>query len=163
LSGVQSSGKTDGGTGSNMFGQLLTWLQESKEKHYIVATCNDIGILLELSQGALMRRFDDVFFVDLPSEKERKDILSIMVKRYNAGDIAKKLQKVETKGWTGAEIEKLVKSALYDGVEVAASRIKPIAIQNRDIIQKAREWAEFNAIMANDSEKEELTVSRKIS
>jgi hypothetical protein len=147
LSGVASSGKTDGGTGSNMFGQLLTWMQESKENHYVVATCNDIDDLLSLSQGAFIRRFDDIFFVDLPGENEVAAILDIMCKRYKA-DI-----QIDTKrlvGYTGAEIEKIVKSSLYDGLEVALSQVKPISVQNKDVIEKARKWASNNAILANE-------------
>jgi SpoVK/Ycf46/Vps4 family AAA+-type ATPase len=150
LSGVQSSGKTDGGTGANMFGQLLTWMQESKAKHYIVATCNDIDDLFAISQGALIRRFDDIFFVDLPSEEERREIYQIMLRRYNVNDPAfLALDAGMFREWTGAEIEKFVKNALYDGIGKAMENIRPIAQQNREKIEKAREWAKWNAISAN--------------
>jgi hypothetical protein len=153
LSGVQSSGKTDGGTGANMFGQLLTWMQESKAKHYIVATCNDIDDLFAISQGALIRRFDDIFFVDLPSEEERREIYQIMLRRYNVNDPAfSALDIAIFREWTGAEIEKFVKNALYDGIGKALENIRPIAQQNREKIEKAREWAKWNAISANGSE-----------
>jgi len=153
LSGVQSSGKTDGGTGANMFGQLLTWMQESKAKHYIVATCNDIDDLFAISQGALIRRFDDIFFVDLPSEEERREIYQIMLRRYNVSDPAfSALDAGIFREWTGAEIEKFVKNALYDGIGKALENIRPIAQQNREKIEKAREWAKWNAISANGSE-----------
>jgi hypothetical protein len=150
LAGVGSSGKTDGGTGANMFGQLLTWFSESKEKHYIVATCNDINVLLELSQGALMRRFDDVFFVDLPSPVERLEIVKIMCDRYDLDEGARlEVYAANMTNWTGAEIEKLVRGSIFDGVGVAASRIRPISEQNKIVIDKAREWAKWNAILAN--------------
>lgn len=151
LSGVQSSGKTDGGTGANMFGQLLTWMQESSAKHYIVATCNDIDDLFAISQGALIRRFDDIFFVDLPSSEERQEIYQIMLARYKVSDPAMLVIDMGAVGqeWTGAEIEKFVKNALYDGVGVALGNVRPIAQQNREKIGKAREWARFNAISAN--------------
>lgn len=151
LSGVQSSGKTDGGTGANMFGQLLTWMQESTALHYIVATCNDIDELFALSQGALIRRFDDIFFVDLPGPGERKEIYWIMLKRYGCGEDIK-LNAFDVSAfveWTGAEIEKFVKNSLYDGVEKAFGNIRPIARQNAEKINKARKWAEGNAIFAN--------------
>lgn len=82
VSGVQSSGRTDGGTTSAMFGALLTWMQESESPHYLVGTVNDIDELLSASQGALLRRFDDLFYVDAPDEDERKSIIAIMNRRY---------------------------------------------------------------------------------
>lgn len=147
LGGVQSSNKTDGGTTSAMFGLLLTWMQESKSQKYIVATCNDVDDILAISQGALLRRFDDIFFVDLPSENERKEILSIMNKRYNTNlslDLASRME-----GWTGAEIEKFTIASIYDGVEEAFVSVKPIFHQNREKIERAREWARYNARLAN--------------
>jgi len=153
LGGVQSSNRTDGGTTSAMFGFLLTWMQESRTRKYIIATSNDIDDLLTISQGALLRRFDDIFFVDLPSLEERQEILLIMNKRYNTElsvDICSKME-----GWTGAEIEKFVVSSIYDGVDEAFANIKPIYHQNRDKIEKAREWARFNARLANGNGKTE--------
>lgn len=161
LGGVQSSNKTDGGTTSAMFGHLLTWMQESKTPKYIVATCNDIDDLLAISQGALLRRFDDVFFVDLPSEEERKEILQIMNKKYNANIDPVLVSEME--GWTGAEIEKFVISSIYDGVEDALHNIKPIFHQSRDKIEKARQWAMHNARLANSIEPQQKNKNRKIN
>jgi SpoVK/Ycf46/Vps4 family AAA+-type ATPase len=147
LTGVQSSGKTDGGTTAGMFGHLLTWMQESTTPKYIVATCNDIEDLLSASQGAFLRRFDDLFFVDLPSREDRVKILKIMNKRYGTEckcDIVDQMD-----GWTGAEIEKFVVSSLYDGIEVAMANVHPIYQQNRAKIDAARDWAKDNARLAN--------------
>jgi len=160
LGGVQSSNRTDGGTTSAMFGFLLTWMQESRTRKYIIATSNDIDDLLTISQGALLRRFDDIFFVDLPSFDERQEILSIMNKRYNTDlslDLCAKME-----GWTGAEIEKFVVSSIYDGVDEAFANIKPIYHQNRDKIEKAREWARYNARLANGNGKTEARKGRRI-
>ena len=147
MSGVQSSGKTDGGTTSGMFGHFLTWLQESEVAKYIVATCNDIGDLLQISQGALLRRFDDVFFIDIPTLEEREIILGIMNKRYGT-DISKDTVK-HMPNWTGAEIEKFVRSSIYDGVDEALTRTIPVYQQNQAVIDKARTWAKKNARLAN--------------
>ena len=147
LGGVQSSNRTDGGTTSAMFGHLLTWMQESTSPKYVIATCNDIDDLLSISQGALLRRFDDVFFVDLPSDSERKEILSIMNARYGTDFDLSLTSRME--GWTGAEIEKFVISAIYDGEDEAFANTKPIYLQNREKIEKAREWARYNARLAN--------------
>jgi len=160
LGGVQSSNRTDGGTTSAMFGYLLTWMQESKAPKYIVATCNDVEDLLSISQGALLRRFDDVFFVDLPSVRERTAILSIMNRRYNADLPSNLVSRMD--GWTGAEIEKFVVASIYDGLEEAFANIKPIYCQNRDKIEKAREWAKYNARPANDNGQNGLNNDRRI-
>jgi SpoVK/Ycf46/Vps4 family AAA+-type ATPase len=147
-----------------MFGQLLTWMQESKAKHYIVATCNDIEELFTLSQGALIRRFDDIFFVDLPSASERAEIYQIMLARYKVSDPALLALDMGELGseWTGAEIEKFVKNAMYDGLGVALANVRPIAQQNRERIAKAREWARYNAIAANGDGAIEQVKGRQI-
>lgn len=153
LSGVQSSGHVDAGITSTMFSSLLTWMQESKSPHYLVATCNEIQDLLEISQGALLRRFDDIFFVDLPTEKERVEIIDIMNKRYKTslnGNLASR-----TEGWTGAEIEKYVVASVYEGEESSFINVKPISKQNATILDKAREWAKFNARPANSKDADE--------
>ena len=148
IGGVQSSNKTDGGVTAGMFGYLLTWMQESKTPHYIVATCNEIQDLLAISQGALLRRFDDIFFVDLPTVSERKEILAIMNARYKTNLNSDLCERMEH--YTGAEIEKLCKASVYDGIEDAFQNVKPLFIQNQEIIEKARQWASFNARFANE-------------
>ena len=83
--GVQSSGKTDGGAGSASYGIFLNEMEETIKAGYsvyVVATCNDIDELLAASQGAIMRRFDAVFYCDLPSEDERRDIINFMAGKY---------------------------------------------------------------------------------
>ena len=117
---------------------------------------------MSLSQGALIRRFDDIFFVDLPNEKEIAEILSIMFKKYRV-ESTETLQ-IDTKrllGYTGAEIEKIVKNSLYDGIETALKNVKPIAQQNKAVIDKARQWAKNNAIMANGET--EVVTGRKLN
>lgn len=160
LSGVLSSGQVDAGTTSTMFGTLLTWMQESKSPHYIIATCNQIEDLLAISQGALLRRFDDIFFVDTPSRSEREEIIKIMNKKYNTKlnhDLADR-----TEGWTGAEIEKFVIASIYEGEEEAFKNIKPISKQNEAILSKAREWSKYNCRLANSKETEIKSEGRKI-
>ncbi|MCF1193346.1 AAA family ATPase, partial [Mangrovimonas sp. AS39] len=59
LSGTQSSGQTDGGTTSRVFGTILTWMQEHKSNIIVIATANDVGAL----PPELLRRFNEIFFV----------------------------------------------------------------------------------------------------
>ena len=163
IGGVQSSNKTDGGTTSNMFGYLLTWMQESKTKKYIVGTVNDIGDLLQISSGALVRRFDDIFYVDVPSTKERREILAIMNKRYNTKIELAYAEVMEN--WTGAEIEKCVIASVYDGFESAMKIIRPIYNSNSANMKTLKKWALDNARVANvlDSEEHPSDGVRSIS
>jgi len=152
--GVASSNRTDGGTTSRMFGQLLHWMQESKHRKYIVATCNDVIELFTISQGALVRRFDDVFFVDVPNTIERREIIAIMNGRYGTTfDV--KVWAGKCEGWTGAEIEKFVIASIYDGEDSALDAVHPIYQQNREIIDKLRDWAKANARCANKADTHE--------
>lgn len=155
VAGAQSSGRTDGGTSIAMFGHLLTWLQE-RSTAYTVATCNDIGVLLSLSQGALLRRFDATFFVDLPATTERRKIIEIHADRLGINPADYQL---DTTGWTGAEIETWLRNSMFDGVQTAHAQIRPIAVQNAAIIEAARQWATMNAIPANEPEAVPATIS----
>jgi len=117
---------------------------------------------LAISQGALLRRFDDIFFVDLPSAEERREILAIMNARYKTTIDLALASKME--GWTGAEIEKFVIASLYDGIDEAFANTKPLYEQNREVIELAREWAKFNARIANsESEGDHKKNVRKVA
>ncbi len=163
FAGVASSARTDGGTTLGMIGRLMTAMQDFRDEGipvYWVATVNDIDALIENSQGAMMRRFDDVFFVDFPSQREREDIVEIMNRKYSTSIPVETAQRMEN--WTGAEIEKLAFSSLYDGLEEAFSAIRPIYHQCRESIEKAREWAKFNARLANGDGQNAVKKDRKI-
>ena len=155
LSGVQSSSRSDAGTTASMFGELLTWMQESKAKKFIVATANDVEELLSISQGALLRRFDELFFVDLPSLSQRVEIFKIMNRKYGTNLSPEKWSKV-TSNWSGAEIEKFVINSIYDGEELAYRTIRPLYEKNMTLINKLRQWAYENAVPVNQREEEEL-------
>ena len=79
LSGTTGSGETDGGTAARVFGALLTWMQEKTAPVFVVATANRIA---ELPPELLRKgRFDEIFFIDLPSPRERADIFAIHLRR----------------------------------------------------------------------------------
>jgi SpoVK/Ycf46/Vps4 family AAA+-type ATPase len=80
FSGSQSSGSTDGGTSSRVFGSFLSWMQEKTKAVFVVATANDVSKLPPefLRKG----RFDELFFVDLPDLRERTQIWEIVIQRY---------------------------------------------------------------------------------
>ena len=105
LSGIQSSGSTDGGTGSRVFGTFLTWLNDHKSRVFVVATCNDVSKMPPEFLRA--ERWDAIFFVDLPTERERRIILDLYQKQYHVeGEPSHGLQ-----GWSGAEIKSLCRIA----------------------------------------------------
>ncbi|MBI5549183.1 MAG: AAA family ATPase, partial [Deltaproteobacteria bacterium] len=152
LSGVGSSGISDGGVTARVFGTFLTWLQEKTAPVFVVATANKIEAL----PPELIRkgRFDEIFFVDLPSAVERKEILEIHLRRRSrepAGFLAETLASLAA-SFSGAELEQAVISGLYDafaeGCELehrhiakAISETFPLATTMGHEITKLREWA----------------------
>lgn len=113
LSGVQSSGATDGGVTSRIFSTILTWMQEKTTPVFVVATANNINLL----PPELLRkgRFDEIFFVDLPNKEERKKIFSIHLEKkgQNPSDFALDSISEKTEGFNGAEIEECIKEAMF--------------------------------------------------
>jgi len=152
LSGVGSSGISDGGVTARVFGTLLTWLQEKTAPVFVVATANRI----ELLPPELLRkgRFDEIFFIDLPAAAERREIFRIHLARRGrdpAGFDAEALARV-AEGFSGAEIEQAVISGLYDAfaegreleqrdVDRAVRESVPLAATMREEVARLREWA----------------------
>lgn len=113
LAGAESSGKNDSGVASRVFGTILTWMQEKKKPVYVVATANNIT---SLPQELLRKgRFDEIFFVDLPNEHERKEIVTIQIKKKGRNPENFDIQKIaeQSEGFTGAEIEETIVSAMF--------------------------------------------------
>lgn len=110
VSGTKSSNFTDSGVMSRVFGTLLTAMQEGLKGITIIATSNDVQSL----PPEFLRRFEDVFFVGLPEEDERKEIFRIHLKKRNRDPEKFDLDRLakESEGYTGAEIEKSVKRSL---------------------------------------------------
>ena len=108
----------DGGVSSRVMGIILSWLQERKEKIYLIATANG-PIPLEMQRSG---RFDRLFFVDIPNKEERKSILEVHLEKMkkitgqNYKVNIKELVKM-TQYFTGAEIEQFVKEAFYYGLD----------------------------------------------
>jgi len=152
LAGSASSNTADGGVTARVFGALLTWLQEKTAPVFVVATANRIDLL----PPELLRkgRFDEIFFIDLPSEAERQEIFRIHVsrrgRRPEAFDLAGLARLAE--GFSGAEVEQAVVAALYDafaeGKELEDAHLRhaveetfPLATTMRESIHRLREWA----------------------
>jgi AAA+ superfamily predicted ATPase len=165
LAGIQSSNQTDSGVSARVFGTFLTWMQEKKEPVFVVATSNDISAL----PPELLRkgRFDEIFFVDLPTKAERKDIFTIHLKKKKREPINFNLDKLvkESNQFTGAEIEEAVKEGLYrafdnndqlktEHIVEAIKDTTPLAITMGNIIQELRKWAKFRAKFASSNSME---------
>jgi SpoVK/Ycf46/Vps4 family AAA+-type ATPase len=107
------SGSEDGGVSRRVFGAFLTWLQEKKPGVFVVATANDLGSL----PPELIRkgRFDEIFFVDLPTPDERRAIFEIHLAQRKQDPAAFSLAPLldASEGFSGAEIEQAVIAALY--------------------------------------------------
>lgn len=113
FSGTKSSGATDGGTSSRVFGSFISWMQEKKAPVFVVATANDVS---QLPPEMLRKgRFDELMFVDLPNQQEREAIGEIQIAKY--GRDPKDFDLVQlsraTEGLTGSEIENAFVEALY--------------------------------------------------
>ena len=161
VGGVASSASTDGGTTLGMVGQLLNWLQEHRKPILTIGTCNDYDKLpAELTRAG---RFDERFFVDLPIAAERSEIAAVHLDRFNCDcdiDATAETIRQNTKGFTGAEIEQLVKSVARrtgrkprtDAIIEAAKEIKPISVVKADDIKRLQEWATTTLRTANTTE-----------
>jgi SpoVK/Ycf46/Vps4 family AAA+-type ATPase len=152
LAGVGSAHDGDSGVSARVFGSFLTWLQEKTAPVFVVATANKIDAL----PPELLRkgRFDEIFFIDLPSDTERQQIFAIQLARHRrdaAGFDLAELAKL-TRSFSGAEIEQAVVAALYSafeaGAELAQSHLVeaigetlPLAVTMREDIERLREWA----------------------
>lgn len=161
FAGTRGSGSGDGGTTARVFGTLLTWLSEKTSPVFVVATANDISHL----PPELLRkgRLDEIFFVDLPGEPEREDILKIhLAKRGRdpeAFDTASLAAACEE--FSGAEIEEAIVSGLYDafseGVDLGANHILgaltqtvPLARTMAEQMRALREWTDGRARAASE-------------
>jgi len=147
-------------TSSHIFAHFLTWMQEKDAMVFVGATANRIQLL----PAEIIRkgRFDQIFFLDLPTDEERKEIFSIHIKR-NGGDPHKfdlVFLIVATKGWNGSEIEQAVISARIDAfyenrqfnfedVIRNTAKIVPLSKTMETQIKQIKSWAFERAIPAS--------------
>ena len=163
------AGYHEGETGSltRIFSTFLTWMQEHRAEVFVAATANRIQLL----PAEIIRkgRFDQVFFVDLPNDEERKEILTIHMRRQ--GIDAAKLDLIllasATRGWNGAEIEQAVASARISahavGGEVTQNnllqtfgKIIPLSRTMEEQLKAIRSWARTRALPATTQARPEM-------
>jgi SpoVK/Ycf46/Vps4 family AAA+-type ATPase len=156
LAGASDSAGSDGGTSARVFGTLLTWLSEKTSSVFVICTANDISHL----PPELLRkgRLDEIFFVDLPTEQERVEILRIHVKKRSRDpgkfDLAALARASD--GFSGAEIEEAIISALFDAFsqqeELHTEHIRsnlaetvPLSKTMSEQMNRLRSWANGRA------------------
>jgi SpoVK/Ycf46/Vps4 family AAA+-type ATPase len=155
-------GEKDGGTNSRVFSTILTWMQEKTKPVFVVATANNIS---QLPPELLRKgRFDEIFFVDLPTFEERKHIFKIHLDKYGQNSISDyDFLAQKSQFFNGAEIEEVVKEALFlsyvedfdrkqisiKHLEKAIEPLVPLAQTMNEKISKLREWAFSRARLAS--------------
>ncbi len=165
LGGTNSNG--DSGTSTRIFGTLLTWMQEKTKPVFLVATAKNIRAL----PPELLRkgRIDEIFFVDLPTRKERKEIFKIhiekrLISEKVKGDFQLDAETYEkladaSEGFIGAEIEQAVISGLFEAyseqralhvrdILKAIQQTVPLSVTQAEQIRSIRDWANVRAVAA---------------
>lgn len=146
-----SFGGSDGGTSQRVFGSILSWMQEKKAPVFVVATANNIASL----PPELLRkgRFDEIFFLDLPTMPERQEIFAVHLRKRNRlpQDFEIAALARESEGYVGAELEQAIFDAMYlafnerrefstADVSAALKRQVPLSVSQRETIQALRGW-----------------------
>lgn len=160
FAGASSRNPGDSGATSGMLSHWLTWLQETRSPVLLMATANDVTALPPefLRSG----RFDALFFVDLPSPFERRDIVRIMNKKYNT-DIPEEYADTKLEGYTGAEIEQIAKDSLFDGLDEAIKCVTPISRTMPEQISALRKWGATRARLANTRDSTTNNQARRVN
>jgi SpoVK/Ycf46/Vps4 family AAA+-type ATPase len=154
------SAAVDAGVSSRILAAFLSWMQDRKAPVFVAATCNNVTAL----PPELIRkgRFDELFFVDLPNQAERKQIFAIHLTRRKRNPADFDLDRVAAaaRGYSGAEIEAAVQTSLYaafsnkqpvstQGLLDALKATVPLSITRSEEIQELRAWAEQRAVPAS--------------
>jgi SpoVK/Ycf46/Vps4 family AAA+-type ATPase len=154
--GAGGSGDSDGGTSSRIFGSFLTWMQEKTSPIFVMATANRVERLP--SEFLRKGRFDEIFFVDLPTQSEREAIFKIHLSKRHR-DLERfdmlQLSKVAD-GFSGAEIEQALIAAMYDAfaqdrefnqldIIAAIKATLPLSRTMTEQVTALRDWARQRA------------------
>ncbi len=181
--GGVTGGSTDSGTSQRVFATFLTWLQEKTSPVFVLATANNVAAL----PPELLRkgRFDEIFFVDLPTPEERGKIFGIHLKKKKRDPAMFDIEQVidASQGFSGSEIEQAIIACLYDlfeeglnfkvaapesdeyGAAVAwntermvqsCKEIIPLSYTMKEMIDHMRDWSRSRARRASAITNEEL-------
>jgi len=157
---ASSGGDEDGGVSRRVLGYFLTWMAERKSRIFLVATANAVQ---QLPPELLRKgRFDEIFFVDLPNAATRAEIFQLHLERrkvdWNAFSLAGLAD--ASAGFSGAEIEQAVVSALYaahaEGVPVDEPKLlaelrntRPLSVLMAEKVAELRHWASSRTVPAD--------------
>jgi SpoVK/Ycf46/Vps4 family AAA+-type ATPase len=154
-----AGGDNDDGVSRRVLGYLLTWMSERREAVFLVATANQVQDL----PAELLRkgRFDEIFFVDLPDASTRREIFSIHLARreLKPADFDLDALAAAADGFSGAEIEQAVVSALYAAnaekstitqvhIVTAMRETRPLSVLMAERVAELRAWAQGRTVSA---------------
>jgi AAA+ superfamily predicted ATPase len=175
ISGVSSSGNTDGGTTSRVLSTFLTWMQEKESPVFVIATANDHeSIPAEFLRAG---RFDEIFFVDLPNIDEREEIFDKLLKmrKINVKNIDTSLLARISQNYSGAEIEKAIDNAMLIGFSEKCRKITTddILLVMKDVktlfkmregeFENLKEWAEKQCRSASKEPVKKIKIGENTS
>lgn len=161
LAGGVGAGSGDSGTTKRVIGTFLTWLQEKQAPVFVICTANNVDdIPPEFMRAG---RFDEVFFVDLPSAKGRYQIFEVLLKRFKYDPATFDLDALagQTSGYSGAEIEKVIENAMFEcfcngkkpvgttDLLLSCHSISPLSVTRSESFDKMRKWSEGRCKSAN--------------
>src|SRR5207248_1564366 len=164
------SASVDAGVSSRILAAFLSWMQDRKAPVFVAATCNNVTAL----PPELIRkgRFDELFFVDLPNQAELQQIFSIQLAKRKRNPAEFDLNQLASaaQGFSGAEIDAAVQSALYavfanqqslttDALKAALAHTVPLSTTRAEEIQSLRIWAKQRAVPASGA----LAIAEKAS
>jgi SpoVK/Ycf46/Vps4 family AAA+-type ATPase len=157
--GLAADGNDDG-LSQRVLGTLLTWMVERKKPVFLVATANDISRLP--AEMVRKGRFDEIFFVDLPSAQNRRDILKIHLQKRNMDPEQFDLEALSkaTDGFSGSEIEQAIVSATYTAYAQRRSvsqadllaeiqQTKPLSVVMAEKVTELRDWATGRTVLCD--------------
>jgi ATP-dependent 26S proteasome regulatory subunit len=160
FAGNNGGGESDGGVSRRVFGTFLSWLQDRRGSVFVVATSNDVSQLPPefIRKG----RFDEVFFVDLPTPAARAEVFRIHLQKRSQDVSSFDLARLaaSTEGFSGAEIEGCVSGSLYTAFSAGrpltmelileeAGRTRPLSATMPERVEGLREWARPRVVMAD--------------
>lgn len=154
------STESDGGVSKRLLGALLTWMQERTARVFLVMTCNSVE---ELPPEMMRKgRLDETFFIDLPEEKARSDIFRLHLSKRGEDPSRFGLKELAaaSRGFSGAEIEQVIVSALYEtraagipldtsSILVALRSTRPLSLVRAEKIAALRAWAAERCVPAD--------------
>jgi AAA+ superfamily predicted ATPase len=151
----------DSGVSKGQLGHFLTWMQDRTSEAVIIATANSVASLPDefLRAG----RWDAIWFVDFPNFEERKEIVSIMNKKWKAELPIDDVFIDSLEHWTGAEIEQLAKDSHFESVENCIENIPILWNFRRKEMEAIQEWGKTVRKANGTSKRKGLGLKRKVS